>query len=132
MAVTTAVDFKAEVKKLLEHFDRQQHAELKEMFADDSQGVDEISGGWVRGKSKLDSYFKKLEEMGVSDIHSKTRDFDTKVWDDIALVTCITDQTYKMGGKPISISAPMSVLFRRHRGDWKIQLIHAVPLPEMS
>lgn len=132
MAVTTAVDFKAEVKKLLEHFDRQQHAELKDMFADDAQGVDEISRGWVRGKAKMDTYFKKLQEMGVSNIRSATRDFDTKHWDDVALVTCVTDQTYEMGGDKVAITAPMSVLFRRHRGEWKVELVHAVPLPDIG
>lgn len=132
MAVATAVDFKAEVKKLLERFDRQEFAELKDMFADDAQGVDEISRGWIRGKASIDGYFKKLKEMGVSEIRTKARDFDTKQWDDVSLVTCSLDQTYVMGGDRVSITAPMSVLFRRHRGAWKIELIHAVPLPDMD
>lgn len=132
MAVTTAVDFKAEVEKLFDRFDRQQFAELTEMFADDAQGVDEISRGWIRGKESMDEYFETLKDMGVSNVTSQTRDFDTKQWDDIALVTCVTDQTYEANGEHVAITAPISILFRRHRGAWKIELVHAVPLPEMD
>lgn len=132
MAVTTAVDFKAEAKKLFKHFDHQEFEELKGMFADDGQGVDEISRGWLRGKNSLDKYFKKLQDMGVADIHSKLRDFSVKEWKETALVTCVTEQTYRAGGEQVSITAPVSILYQRNGAQWKIALIHAVALPEMG
>lgn len=132
MAVSTAVDFEAEVRKLFDRFDRQEFAELKEMFADDAQGVDEISRVWLRGRASFDRYFMTLEDVGISDIHSKVRDFKTRQWDDIALVTCMAEQTYKMAGEDVAIKAPISVLFKRSRGRWQIELIHAVPLPEIN
>lgn len=132
MAVSTAVDFRAEVQKLFDRFDRQEFDQLQEMFADDVQGVDEISRKWLRGKAATDGYFTTLAEAGVADIRSKVGDFDTRQWDDIALVTCTAEQSYTMGGDEVTIHAPVSVLFRRNRGHWQIQLIHAVPLPDVD
>jgi ketosteroid isomerase-like protein len=132
MAVSTAVDFKAEVRKLFDRFDRQEFDEIQGMFAADAQGVDEISRKWMRGKAPLDRYFRTLEDVGVADIHSNLRDFETKIWDDIALVTCILEQSYTIAGEQIEITSPLSVLYKRHRGDWKIELVHAVPLPDVD
>ncbi len=130
MAVATAVDFGAKVEKLFELFDNQRVEELTAMFADDAQGVDEISKAWLRGSDAMDGYFVELKEMGVGDIVSSLGDIHVKQWGDVALVTAMADQTYSILGQPVSIKAPVSVVFRRHGGDWLIQLVHAVPLPE--
>lgn len=129
MAVTTAIDFEAEVKRFVDLFDHQKYDELKMMFAENAQGVDEISKGWLRGRKAIDGYFRQLEEAGVGNIRSKLRDFKTRTWDDVALVTCFIEQDYDMEGERVHINSPLSVLFRRD-GDWRIELIHAVPLPE--
>jgi ketosteroid isomerase-like protein len=57
-------------------------------------------------------------------------DLQEAVWGDVGLVTFVRDQTYTMDGQQQSISAPASILFRREPGDWKIALIHTVPIPE--
>jgi ketosteroid isomerase-like protein len=54
------------------------------------------------------------------------------VWGDVGLVTFVLDQTYTMDGQQHSISAPTSLLFRLKDGDWKIALIHTVPIPEQA
>ncbi len=132
MAVITAIDFKAEARKLFKHFDRLDFEKLGDMFTDDVQGVDELSRGWIRGKAGLKGYFDRLDEMGVSDIHSTASDFALKHWDDVALVTCMLAQTYAVAGEPVAITAPVSVLFKHTNGAWKIALVHAVPLSESS
>lgn len=130
MAVITTVDFKKEVEKFFRHFDRLEFEDIEAMFAEDGQGVDEISKGWIRGRSSMTDYFAQLVEMGVSDIHSALSDFETKQWDDVALTTLMFDQTYRVGGDMVSITAPTSMLFRRIDDAWKLQLVHAVALPD--
>lgn len=132
MAVATAIDFKAKVQEMFDHFDAQEFAELRAMFADDVQGVDELSRKWLRDQTAISGYFEQLEEMGVGDIHSTLSDVTAKQWDDMALVTCMADQTYSIGGDPVAISAPCSILFRHVGGDWKIELVHAVPLSDQE
>ncbi len=130
MAVATAIDFKKEAQRLFDLFDQQKFPELQDLFAEDGQGVDEISRGWIRGRANLGGYFDQLRALGVSDIRSKLSDFVTKHWDDVALVTFVADQSYKAEGKKVTIKAPVSILYRRISGAWKIELVHAVPLPE--
>ncbi len=130
MAVSTTLDFQKEVQKLFDLFDGLQIDKIKDMFSDDAQGVDEFSRQWLRGKDAMNGYFEQLMEMGVSDIHSELSDVEVKQWDDVALVTCIADQSYNVGGDQITVTAPGSFLFRRNNGSWKLELVHAVPLPD--
>lgn len=58
MPTTTAIDFKAETARLFDVFDRQDVPKLEKMFADDVQGVDEISRRWMRGHGGIDFYFE--------------------------------------------------------------------------
>ncbi len=132
MAVATAVDFKREVKEFFALFDRQEWEKMKRRFSDDPQGVDEISRKWMRGKTSVSRYFDMLDEMGISDIHSKLSDFAIKQWDDLVLVTCVADQKFQAEGERVSITAPVSVLYRRIGGEWKIELVHAVALPDAA
>lgn len=129
MAVSAAIDFRADVVAFFDLFDHQDIEGIRRKFADDVQGVDEISRAWLRGVSAIDSYFSQLESMDVSDIHSTVTDIDVRHWDDVALVTCMADQTYRVAGEPTAITAPVSMLYRRDHGEWKVELIHAVPLP---
>lgn len=132
MAVATAIDFKQEVRTLFELFDRQDIKGIKALFSDDPQGVDEISRTWMRGKPALDSYFKELKEMGITNIRSSLRDFAVKHWDDVAVATCMVEQSFSAEGQKTKITAPVTVLYRRHGDSWKIELVHAVALPEAA
>lgn len=129
MAVATAVDFKAETKRLFKRFDQLDVDALREMFADDAQGVDELSRKWLRGRPALERYMAGLQKMGVSDITSKLRGIRVETWNGAALVTCMLDQTYTVGGETMTIEAPTTVLFRRTHSDWRVALIHTVPFP---
>jgi ketosteroid isomerase-like protein len=105
---------------------------IESMFADNPQGVDELSGGWRRGRDGLREYFDMLKGSGIADIHSKISDIHTEDWGDTALVTAVLDQSYSMGGEQTSLHAPTSIVLRRGGDAWRIALVHSVPLPEQE
>ena len=79
----------------------------------------------------VEGYLSQLEES-VSDVHSQMSDIQETVWGDVGLVTFVLNQTYKMEGQEQNISAPTSIVLRRQNGDWKVALIHTVPIPETA
>ena len=117
------------VGRLLEFLDAMDVDSLGTMVTDDVQSVDEITRGLTRGRAAVESYLSHLKGS-VSDVHSRMSDAQEAVWGDVGLVTFVLDQTYTMDGQQQSISAPTSILFRREPGDWKIALIHTVPIAE--
>lgn len=104
---------------------------LGAMLTDDAQSVDEITRGWTRGRAAIEAYMAQLRDT-VSHVQSRLSDAQETVWGDVGLVTFVLDQTYTMEGEQHSISAPTSILFRLQDDDWKIALIHTVPIPEQA
>jgi ketosteroid isomerase-like protein len=96
-------------------------------FADDIQMVEEISGKWTRGKNHAEKAFTDSLQV-VSDIHSKGSEFHTLMTGESALLTCLLTQTYIYQGNPVSLVAPTTVAFRRENGEWKIILLHSLPV----
>ena len=45
-------------------------------------------------------------------------------------VTCMVDQSYRLAGEPVSVTAPMTVVYVREASQWKVALVSAAPLPE--
>jgi ketosteroid isomerase-like protein len=119
------------VRRLLELLDAMDVDSLGTLLTDDVQSVDEITRGWTRGRAAVESYLSQLKGS-VSDVHSRMSDVQEAVWGNVGLVTFVLDQTYTMDGQQQSISAPTSILFRREPGDWKIALIHTVPIAEVA
>ncbi len=117
------------VSRLLEHLDAMDLDGLGGMVADEVQGVDEISRKWMRGRSAVEGYFSQLKDT-VSDVRSRMSDVQEDAWGDAGLVTFVLDQTYTLDGRQQTISAPTSIVFRRRGSDWRIVLIHTVPLPQ--
>ncbi len=124
-----ATEVEALVHQLLDRFDNLDMDGIAALMADDVQGVDEVSRGWLRGKTALQTYFGQLDEMGVADVKSATSDVHASSWDDTGLVTLMVDQTYTAGGEHVHVVAPMTVVCRREHGDWWIVRVAAVPLP---
>jgi hypothetical protein len=116
---------------MLEFLDSMDLDGLGAMLTDDAQSVDEISRGWMRGRAAIESYMSQLKGA-VSDVQSRMSDAHETVWGDVGLVTFVLDQTYTMEGQRHAISAPTSLVFRHQDDDWKIALIHTVPIPEQS
>jgi ketosteroid isomerase-like protein len=109
--------------------DRLDVAGVMRVFGSEPQGVDEISRRWQRGRAEVEAHVRQMEGA-VRDIHSELRDVREVTWEDTGLVTGWLEQDYTMGGQPQHISAPLTTVLRREGGDWRIVLIHAVPLPE--
>jgi ketosteroid isomerase-like protein len=115
-------------RQLFEALDRKDIEILAESLTEDSQGVDEISRRWMRGKDALGKYFRDTITM-VDDIHSTINDVHESVSGDIGVITCWLEQDYTLEGKRTHVSAPTTLAFRREGGGWKVLLIHTVPLP---
>jgi ketosteroid isomerase-like protein len=50
-------------------------------------------------------------------------------WDDTGIVTGWLEQDYVLEGKPDHVSAPTTFVLHREDGEWKVALVHSVPLP---
>ena len=120
------------VNELLRALDALDMDAIASMLADNPQGVDELSGGWRRGRDDLREYFDTVKRSGIADIHSKLSDLHVEDWGDTALVTAVLDQSYSMGGEETSLHAPTSIVLRRDGDAWRIALVHSVPLPEQE
>ena len=129
MATQSDTSLEQTVGQLLERLDAMDLEGIGAMVDDEVQSVDEIARRWMRGRPAIDGYFSQLK-ASVSDVRSRMTDVQEDVWGDAGLVTFVLDQTYTLDGKHQSISAPTSIVFRRRGSDWKIALIHTVPLPE--
>ena len=124
----TATSLEPRVRQMLERLDAMDVDSLGSMLTDDAQSVDEITRGWTRGRAAIGNYLTQLKDT-VSDVHSQMSDIHEAVSGDIGLVTFVLDQTYQMDEQQRTISAPTSILLRREDDDWKIALIHTVPIP---
>jgi ketosteroid isomerase-like protein len=122
-------ELESTTRELFDALDRKDFDRIVHMATDDVQGVDEISRGWLRGQVAMDGYLKSLGEQ-VSNIRSTLREVHVIELDDVGIVTLVLDQEYDMGGQRISIHAPTSLVFRRVDGDWRLALLHSVPLAE--
>jgi hypothetical protein len=129
MAAQAETSLQQPVRRLLERLDAMDLEALGGMLDDEVQGVDEIARRWMRGRLAIEGYFSQLKDT-VSDVRSRMSDVQEDAWGDSGLVTFVLDQTYTLDGQQHTISAPTSIVFRRRGSDWKIVLIHTVPLPE--
>ncbi|MDQ2935735.1 MAG: nuclear transport factor 2 family protein [Chloroflexota bacterium] len=129
MAVASTLESMA--RELFDALDRKDFDRLVRLATDDVQGIDEISRGWLRGRAAMKAYFKSLGEH-VSNIRSTLSDLHTVEVGDVGILTLVLDQEYDMGGQRTSIHAPTSIVAGRVDGDWRIVLLHSVPLAEES
>ena len=102
---------------------------MKEMLSGDVQSVDEVSRRWLRGRGDVDNYLREVIPA-VSDVGTRLRDAEERIWGETGVLTCWIDQDYTMNDTPQHISAPTTLIFRREGGAWKLVLWHSIPLPE--
>jgi uncharacterized protein (TIGR02246 family) len=103
---------------------------LEALFAAEPQGVDELSGGWRRGRESLREYLATVRDSGITDLHSTTSDVHVVDWGDTALATLVLEQTYAVGDERTEIHAPTTIVLRRENGAWRVALVHSVPMGE--
>jgi ketosteroid isomerase-like protein len=116
------------VRQIFTRFDQLDLDAINEMTATDAQGIDEISRQWMRTADEITAYISKLRPM-LSDVHSELSDVREVVWGDAGIVTCWLDQSYTVDGKRAHVTAPTTFVFRREDGEWRIALLHSIPLP---
>ena len=118
------------VRELFAALDALDTARIEAVAAADVQGVDELSGGWMRGRDTLHAYFERIKGAGLTGLRSTASDVATTEWGDAAVVTLVVDQTYTLEGEEQRMHAPTSIVLRREAGEWRFVLFHSVPLPE--
>jgi uncharacterized protein (TIGR02246 family) len=126
-AVTSPAEL---VRRLFDALDALDTARIEALAAADVQGVDELSGGWMRGRDAVHGYFERIKAAGLTRLRSTASDVATTEWGDAAVVTLVLDQTYTFGRQEQRIHAPTSIVLRREGGEWRFVLFHSVPLPE--
>lgn len=129
MAVSSTLESIA--RELFDALDRKDFDRIARAATDDVQGVDEISRGWMRGRAEMEAYFNSLGDQ-VSNIHSTLSDIHAVEFGDVGIVTLVLDQEYDAGGERASIHAPTSIVARRVDGEWRMALLHSVPLVAKS
>jgi ketosteroid isomerase-like protein len=129
MAVASTLESMA--RELFDALDHKDFERLVRLATDEVQGIDEISRGWLRGRAAMEAYLTALGEQ-VSNIRSTLSDIHTVEVGEVGILTLLLDQEYDMGGQRRSIHAPTSIVARRVDGDWRIVLLHSVPLAEES
>jgi ketosteroid isomerase-like protein len=115
--------------ELFDALDRKDFEQLSAAATDDVQGVDELSGGWMRGRPAMEAYFASLGDQ-VSNIRSTLSDVHANEVGDVGIVTLVLDQEYDAGGQHASIHAPTTIVARRLDGEWRVALLHSVPLAQ--
>src|SRR3954452_20843717 len=101
------------IDELFEALDRLDIDAIEALLAAEPQGVDELSGGWRRGREALHDYFAQIASAGLSDVRSTLADIHVEEGGDTALATFVLDQTYSYEGEPQSVHAPSTVVLRR-------------------
>lgn len=119
------------VRRMIAAFDALDLDAAKAMMAEQAQGIDEISRRWLRGQDAVTDYFRELQGQ-VSDVRTELRDIDETIYGDTGIATCWLDQDYSMGGERMHVSAPTTFVLHREHGEWRVALVHSIPLPEQA
>ena len=111
--------------------DAKDEAFLRATLADDTQGTDEISRGWLRGRAAMETYFTDNLPR-LSEIHSTVDQPEVRRWGDVEVETFVLRQSYIYDGTRYEIEAPTTLIWRREGETWKLALEHSIPLPPAS
>ena len=124
--MTSNLDQRA--RELWQMVDALDFTKLANMLADDAQGIDEISRRWLRSRAELDEYFRQLSGA-VAEVRSDVSDLVAREYGDVGVVTGVLNQSYLLEGRRVQITAPTTLMFTRRGEEWRVALIHSVPLP---
>jgi ketosteroid isomerase-like protein len=124
-------ELEAVVREFLAALDAQDVERMMQSTTFDVQAIDEISRRWLRGRSEVEGYLRGLAES-VSEIRTDVKEVEEHLWRDAGLVTCWIDQEYTLDGERQHVSAPTTIVLRWEADEWKVVLLHSVPLPEAA
>src|SRR5258708_2213717 len=129
MAQQTAIPLDQVAHRLFGLVDALDVEAINELITDDCEEIDEISRSWRRGEAQGGAYFQE-GLAAISGVPTDVRDLAVREWADTGVITCVIDQTYRYEGRNERVIAPTTLLLRREDGDWRIALMHTVPLPD--
>ena len=118
MAVSNRLDSIAH--ELFDALDRKDFERISSAATDDVQGVDELSGGWMRGRPAMEAYFASLGDQ-VSNVRSTLSDVNTIEVGDVGIVTLVLDQegmTREVSTSPSMLRHPSSPDGSMASGAW--------------
>ena len=96
---------------MFKSLDRLEAEPFFEFFSNDVTIVDEIGKKWLRGKAvAIETWAPILGAM--QSCSSTLSDIHVDIAGDIAVVTCMLDQTYVFDGQSTTITAPTTCLVR--------------------
>jgi len=89
--------------------------------------VDEISRCWLRGRTEVEAYL--LKTLAATEcVQSQLGDIHCHQQAETAWITAWLEQTYTFDGKQQNITAPTTAVLQLEGGEWKLVLLHALPL----
>jgi ketosteroid isomerase-like protein len=114
--------------ELYRHVDAKDVATLRSIWCDDPQKADEMTRGWLRGQPALQEYFGIFAR--IEDIHSTVEDVAVRRWgEDVEIETFVLRQSYVYEGVRHEAEGPVTTIWHREGGSWKLALVHSVSLP---
>ncbi len=119
-------DPQSRVLEAFQAIDREDLQAFFDMLADDMSHVDEICKQWLRGKAAVVAALSPLFSI-IQSVKSALSDFHVTTTNDLAVVTCMLNQSYIIEGKSTTIVAPTTCVLRRENGVWKFALMHTLP-----
>jgi hypothetical protein len=89
--------------------------------------VDEISRCWLRGRAEVEAYL--LQTLASTEsVKSQLADIHSEQQAETAWITGWLEQTYSFDGRVQTITAPTTAVLQLEGGEWKLVLLHAIPL----
>lgn len=87
------------LRQLFRTLDREDFSAVAELLTDDAELADELSGGWIRGRSGVSAYLMKQTGI-VTDVRSRLSSVAaSQLSDAVALVTFAVRQDYRLGAE---------------------------------
>ena len=114
-------------EEFFRRLDAKDEAFLRATLADDSQGTDEISRGWLRGRAAVEAYFTDNLPR-LSEIHSTVEQPEVRRWGEVEVETFMLRQSYVYDGTRYEIEAPTTMIWCREGDTRKLALEHSIPL----
>ncbi|TXH42530.1 MAG: SgcJ/EcaC family oxidoreductase [Actinobacteria bacterium] len=117
------------IEQVLQGIDSGNAEVILDAYADDAEGIDEVSRGWMRGRDQIAAYTRQLV-ADLDSCSSELVDVHEAIIGDAAVVTGILCQDYSLAGEAQSVRMPATFVLRRDSGHWRVLLFHALPIPE--
>jgi ketosteroid isomerase-like protein len=114
------------VRSMFEALDRLDMQTIFADLSDDIETVDELTQKWNRGRAAAEAAFN-MAGSSVSEVKSELSEFNVLDSGDMAVVTCLLNQSYVYEGTKVHIVAPTSCVARLENGEWKFVLLHSIP-----